>query len=45
MVGLGENAAAARAVAHLRNLWCREPAVHGGSDALMRALGLRGERR
>ena len=45
MVGLGDNAAAARAVAHLRNLWCREPAVHGGSDALMRALGLRGERR
>ena len=45
MVGLGDNAAAARAVAHLRNLWCREPAVHGGSDALMRALGLRRERR
>ena len=45
LVGLGDNAAAARAVAHLRNLWCREPAVHGGNDALMRALGLRGERR
>ena len=42
MVGLGGNAAAARALAHLRNLWCREPAVHGGSDAIMRALGLRG---
>ena len=45
MVGLGGNTAAARALAHLRNLWCREPAVHGGSDAIMRALGLRGPRR
>jgi len=42
MVGLGGNAAAARALSHLRNLWCREPAVHGGSAAIMRALGLRG---
>ena len=45
MVGLGGNTAAARALSHLRNLWCREPAVHGGSDAIMRALGLRGPRR
>ena len=44
MVGLGGNTAAAQALAHLRNLWCREPAVHGGSDAIMRALGLRGPR-
>lgn len=44
MVGLGGNAAAARALSHLRNLWCREPAVHGGSAAIMRALGLRGPR-
>ena len=43
MVGLGGNTAAARALSHLRNLWCREPAVHGGSDAIMRALGLRGQ--
>lgn len=40
LVGLGGNAAAARALAHLRSLWCREPAVHGGSEAIMKALGL-----
>ena len=44
MVGLGGNTAAARALSHLRTLWCREPAVHGGSAAIMRALGLRGPR-
>lgn len=40
LVGLGGNAAAARALAHLRSLWCREPAVHGGTEAIMKALGL-----
>ena len=45
MVGLGDNPAAAQAVAHLRCLWCQEPAVHGGNDAIMRALRLRGPRR
>ena len=42
LVGLGDNADAARALAHLRSIWCREPAVHGGSAPIMRALGLRG---
>lgn len=41
LVGLGGNAAAARALSHLRSLWCREPAVHGGNEAIMKALGLR----
>lgn len=41
LVGLGGNAAAARALSHLRSLWCREPAVHGGNEAVMKALGLR----
>ena len=40
LVGLGGNAAAARALSHLRSLWCREPAVHGGNEAIMKALGL-----
>ena len=40
LVGLGGNAAAARALSHLRSLWCREPAVHGGNETIMKALGL-----
>ena len=42
LVGLGGNATAARALSHLRSLWCREPAVHGGNESIMKALGLRG---
>ena len=41
LVGLGGNAEAARALVHLRSIWCREPAVHGGNEAIMKALGLR----
>ena len=40
MLGLGENQQATAAVNALRNQWCREPAVHGGNRAIMRALGL-----
>ena len=42
MLGLGDNQDAYRAVDHLRKLWCREPAVHGGDRAVMRALGIGG---
>ena len=30
---------ARKAVTQIRNLWCREPAVHGGNKSIMRALG------
>ena len=40
MVGLGENQQAVAATDALRNQWCREPAVHGGNNAIMKALGL-----
>ena len=40
MVGLGQDEEVQRSVAHLRNLWCREPAVHGGSPTIMKALSL-----
>ena len=40
MVGLGENQQANAAVAALRQQWCREPSVHGGNRAIMRALGI-----
>ena len=40
MLGLGENALAIAAVSALRDQWCREPSVHGGNRAIMRALGL-----
>ena len=40
MVGLGQNEEARRIVDYLRGLWCREPAVHGGSPTIMRALGM-----
>ena len=42
MLGLGNNQDAHRAVEHLRNLWCREPAVHGGDRAIKKALGIGG---
>ncbi len=41
MLGLAEEQDAGRAVASLRNMWCREPSVHGGTAKIMRALGLR----
>ena len=40
MVGLGENQQANAAIVALRQQWCREPSVHGGNRAIMRALGL-----
>ena len=42
MLGLDGNDSAVRAVATLRNLLCREPSVHGGSQTIMRALGIVG---
>ena len=42
LVGLGGNEAAARALDFLRNIWCREPAVHGGNRRVMQQLGLPG---
>ena len=41
MVGLGDVPEAARALDFLRDIWCREPQVHGGNRAIMRSLGLR----
>ena len=40
MLGLSENQQAIAAVNTLRNQWCREPAVHGSNNAIMRALGI-----
>ena len=40
MVGLDGVPEAARALDFLRAIWCREPTVHGGNRAIMRALGL-----
>ena len=40
MVGLGENQQANAAIDALRQQWCREPSVHGGNRAIMRALGV-----
>ncbi|MCY4414829.1 MAG: hypothetical protein OXE87_00735 [Chloroflexi bacterium] len=40
MVGLGENQQAMAAVNTLRDQWCLEPAVHGGNNRIMKALGL-----
>ena len=40
MVGLGGEPEAARALDFLRDIWCREPQVHGGNRAIMRSLGL-----
>ena len=40
MVGLGDEPEAARALDFLRDIWCREPQVHGGNRAIMRSLGL-----
>ena len=40
MVGLGDGPDAARALEFLRDIWCREPQVHGGNRAIMRSLGL-----
>lgn len=40
MVGLGENQQANAAIDALRQQWCREPSVHGGNRAIMRALGI-----
>ena len=41
MVGLGESQPANAAIAALRQQWCREPSVHGGNRAIMRALGIK----
>ena len=38
MVGLAENQQAIAAIDALRQQWCREPSVHGGNRAIMRAL-------
>ena len=40
MVGLGGNQQANAAIDALRQQWCREPSVHGGNRAIMRALGI-----
>lgn len=40
LLGLDGHPAAANAVARLRELWCREPSVHGGNQQLMAALSL-----
>ena len=40
MVGLGDNQQANAAIDALRQQWCREPSVHGGNRAIMRALGI-----
>ena len=40
MVGLAENQQAIAAIDALRQQWCREPSVHGGNRAIMRALSL-----
>ena len=40
MVGLGDVPEAARALDFLRDIWCREPQVHGGNRAIMRSFGL-----
>ena len=41
MLGLGQDSDAAQAVASLREHWCREPSVHGGSQKIMEDLGIR----
>ena len=38
LLGLGGNPAATNAVTLLRDLWCREPSVHGGNQQIMAAL-------
>ena len=40
LVGLGGNAAAARGLDRLRREWSREPATHGGNEAIMKAAGV-----
>lgn len=40
LVGLGGNAAAARGLDRLRREWTREPATHGGNEAIMKAAGV-----
>ena len=40
MLGLGGDLDAARALDHLRNVWCREPSVHGDTSDITRALGI-----
>ncbi len=40
MLGLGQDSNATDAVARLREHWCREPSVHGGSRKIMKALGI-----
>ncbi len=40
MFGLDGDPNAVRAMAELRGIWCREPAVHGGNKAILRTLGL-----
>ena len=40
MLGLLQNQEAVRAVASLRERWCREPSVHGGTAKIMRELGI-----
>ena len=40
MLGLSGDDAALRALSDLREQWCREPSVHGGSPSIMRLLGI-----
>ena len=40
MLGLGGDPDAARALDRLREVWCREPSVHGGNAKITRALGI-----
>ena len=40
MLGLSDDSQARQAITELRGHWCREPAVHGSSKKIMKALGL-----
>ena len=40
MLGLGGDGDVERALDHLRNVWCREPSVHGETSEITRALGV-----
>lgn len=40
MLGLADERGARGALAELRRLWCKEPSVHGGSERIMRAMGV-----
>ena len=40
MLGLGGDADAERVLDRLREVWCREPSVHGETSKITRALGI-----